>query len=255
MTGKEYRMGRLFHPQDGRSVVLPVDHGVALGHVDGLRDPVTVLRALVEVGPDAVLLNPGLSAAAADVFRHSAAPARILTVDNFYLDADSLVHYRIGWAEKAVVDGYDAMKILLPWDGTVHERMQSTKLVAKFVKEADKWQIPLIVEPTLLRDSKPDSQTLSDCVRIAFELGADILKTPFPGSVEVLAEWVRSFPVPIVILGGPKGSSDTELLQSVADAVRVGAKGVAIGRNVWQRDLPEAIGFFRALTNTVHPNL
>jgi len=41
MTGKEYRMGRLAHPQDGRSVVLPVDNGVALGHVDGLRDPVS----------------------------------------------------------------------------------------------------------------------------------------------------------------------------------------------------------------------
>ncbi|MCF8566704.1 hypothetical protein LLE49_18420 [Alicyclobacillus tolerans] len=254
MTGKEYRMGRLFQ-QDGRTVVLPVDHGVALGHVAGLRNPGEVLRTLVEVGPDAVLLNPGLSRAASDVFSHRTAPARILTVDNFYMDSTTLAHYRIGWAEKAVTDGYDAIKVLFPWDGTIQERVTTTRLVAEMIQEADKWQIPIIVEPTLLREAKPDPDRLSDCVRIAFELGADILKTPYPGRIDVLQEWVESFRVPIILLGGPKGSSDAELLQAVADAMRAGARGVAIGRNVWQRELADAVQFFRELVNTVHPDL
>ncbi|UOF89573.1 hypothetical protein LSG31_17040 [Fodinisporobacter ferrooxydans] len=255
MTGKAYRMGRLFHPQDGRTVILPVDHGVAIGHVEGLRNPVSVLRDLVEEGPDAVLLNPGLNRAASDVFNHTGAPARILTVDTFFYDNAAFVQDRIGWAERAVVDGYDGMKVLLPWDTSIQERMATTRLVAELIKESETWQIPIIVEPTLLRGTNQDIRTLSDGVRIGFELGADILKTPYPASAEILQEWVESFKVPIVLLGGPKGSSDADLLRSVADAMRVGAKGVAIGRNVWQRTAPEAKAFFKQLIQIVHPEI
>ncbi|MCL6633664.1 MAG: hypothetical protein K6T63_13660 [Alicyclobacillus herbarius] len=252
MTGKEYRMGRLFNPRDKRTVILPVDHGIAMGHLEGLRDPVSTLRHLVGVGADAVLLNPGLSHAASDVFDHRGAPARILTVDNFFYDSHSFIQDRVGWAQKAVIDGYDGIKLLLPWDGTIRERMAATKLVAEFVKESDEWQIPVIVEPTLLRTHQRSDDQLSDAVRIAFELGADILKTPCPSSLDVLHEWVQSFKVPIVLLGGPKGSADSELLRSVSEAIRIGAKGIAIGRNVWQRPLAEAVEFFSQLVQIVH---
>lgn len=252
MNGKEHRMRRLFRQQDGRTVILPVDHGVALGHIEGLRAPVSVLRALVEVGPDAVLLNHGLSNAAFDLFSHIGSPARILTVDNFHIDDNALFHYRIGWAQRAVVANYDAIKVLLPWDGTLEERKTSIKLVAEMIKEADEWQIPIIVEPTLLRGGPLDIGKLSDCVRVAFELGADILKTPFPGATETLQEWVEAFRVPIVLLGGLKGISDDKLLASIREAMQIGVKGVAIGRNVWQRDLPDAVDFFKKLVDIVH---
>ncbi|RIV18204.1 hypothetical protein D2Q93_14285 [Alicyclobacillaceae bacterium I2511] len=250
MSGKAYRMSRLFHPQDGRTVILPVDHGVALGDVEGLHNPGLVLRNLVDIGPDAILLNTGLSQAVSEIFYQPKAPARILTVDNFFLDSTNLVHFRIGWAEQAVVEGYDAIKVLFPWDGSIQERMESTKLVAEFIKESNQWQIPIIVEPTLLREM--NLKVLADAVRVAFELGADILKTPYPGDKDVLKEWVDIYKVPIVLLGGPKGTSDTELLSAVADAMQVGAKGVAIGRNVWQREPSQAINFFRSLVQTVH---
>ncbi|QSO54083.1 hypothetical protein JZ785_10090 [Alicyclobacillus curvatus] len=255
MTGKAYRMGRLFQQVDGKTVILPVDHGIALGHVKGLRDPLTVLRTLAKVGPDAVLLNPGLDKIASDVLYQGKAPARILTVDNFFFNDAVFVQDRVNWAEQAVIHGYDAIKLLLPWDGTPEERMTSVRLAANFVRESERWQIPVIIEPTLLRTAHTDDDMLSDGVRVAFELGADILKAPLPTSMEVLTEWVQSFRTPIVLLGGPKGGTDEDLLAAVAEAMHIGVKGVAIGRKVWQRPLPEAAAFFDKLIRVVHSEL
>ena len=43
-AGKSYRLGRIF-AHDGRTVILPVDHGTMLGRVAGLEDPVALIRA------------------------------------------------------------------------------------------------------------------------------------------------------------------------------------------------------------------
>ncbi|MDD1720586.1 MAG: fructose-bisphosphate aldolase, partial [Euryarchaeota archaeon] len=58
--------------------------------------------------------------------------------------------------------------------------------------------------------------------------------------------------VPVIIAGGPKVETDTELLQMIADAIASGARGVAIGRNVFQHGNPT--GIVRAITRIVHEN-
>ncbi len=45
-SGKVYRMGRIFGP-DGKTVVLPLDHGTMLGRVSGLEDPVAALESFL----------------------------------------------------------------------------------------------------------------------------------------------------------------------------------------------------------------
>ncbi|PSR22718.1 MAG: hypothetical protein C7B45_05845 [Sulfobacillus acidophilus] len=254
MSGWEYRMGRIFQ-SDGRTVILPVDHGVTLGHVVGLQDPASTVENLLMSSPDAILLNRGLARVAGKSLNHLRAPARILNVDNVFLNDDSLVHESIASIQAAVVEGYDAVKTLLPWDGTIRERMDSCRLVSELIDESRQWQIPIIVEPTFLRESHPVGKSLSDCVRVAFELGADILKIPYPGSLEVLGQWVESFKVPLVLLGGPDAGSDEAVLHFVKQSMSIGVKGVAIGRKVWQRPMPEARDFMRELVSVVHGNL
>jgi len=56
--------------------------------------------------------------------------------------------------------------------------------------------------------------------------------------------------VPIVIAGGPKMGSDREVLEMVSSAMRAGARGVSIGRNVFQHKNPEKM--VRALAAIVH---
>ena len=85
--GKAYRMGRIFGA-DGRSLVLPVDHGLTLGRVEGLEDPVALLAALRELPCDGFLMTPGVARHTVQQFAQRGAPARLLTLDTFFRTAD-----------------------------------------------------------------------------------------------------------------------------------------------------------------------
>ena len=96
-----------------------------------------------------------------------------------------------------------------------------------------------------------DPELVKHCVRVAYELGADIVKTAYTGSVDSFAEVVEYAEIPVVIAGGSK-KSEFEILREVAEAMSAGASGVAIGRNVFQSDNPKAVA--RALRMIVHEN-
>jgi len=86
--------------------------------------------------------------------------------------------------------------------------------------------------------------------RIAFELGADVLKAPYPGKQADFARLVEDSPIPVLILGGPKMNTVREVLQMVKDATDAGGRGVFFGRNVWAHEHPDRI--INALKAIVH---
>ena len=47
---------------------------------------------------------------------------------------------------------------------------------------------------------------------------------------------VKSVPIPVVIAGGPKMTTDREVLELVWEALDAGAAGLSIGRNVFGAD-------------------
>src|SRR5262249_53594178 len=76
--------------------------------------------------------------------------------------------------------------------------------------------------------------------RLAQELGADIVKTNWPGSAEKYAEVTAAVSVPTVVAGGSKVGED-ELLAMIEAAIRGGAAGCSVGRNIFQADDPRTI--------------
>jgi fructose-bisphosphate aldolase/2-amino-3,7-dideoxy-D-threo-hept-6-ulosonate synthase len=93
---------------------------------------------------------------------------------------------------------------------------------------------------------------VAHAARAGAELGADMIKTNYTGDPDSFGRVIESCPVPVIIAGGPKVETDTELLQMISDAIATGARGVAIGRNVFQHDKPTHI--VRAITRIVHEN-
>ncbi|MDY6780199.1 MAG: fructose-bisphosphate aldolase, partial [Halobacteria archaeon] len=57
-------------------------------------------------------------------------------------------------------------------------------------------------------------------------------------------------PVPVVIAGGPKAETKREVLDDIRDAMDAGARGVAMGRNIFQQDDVE--GMTKAVSRIVH---
>ncbi|MHA1131508.1 MAG: fructose-bisphosphate aldolase, partial [Candidatus Helarchaeota archaeon] len=114
----------------------------------------------------------------------------------------------------------------------------------KISDACDRWQIPLIsmVYPRGINIKDPyDPIVVAHAARAGAELGADIVKTNYTGSYETFKSVVEGCPVPIVIAGGPKTETDRAFLQTVSDAMKAGAIGVAAGRNVFQHKDPTRV--------------
>jgi putative autoinducer-2 (AI-2) aldolase len=91
-----------------------------------------------------------------------------------------------------------------------------------------------------------DSRFLGLACRIAAEIGARIVKTYY---CEDFYKVVESCPVPIVMAGGKKIPEKDALLMT-ENAIKEGASGVDMGRNIFQSENPPAM--MKAIKAIVH---
>ena len=254
-SGKAYRLGRIFG-RDGNTLVLPADHGTMLGRMPGLEDPVELVRTFLSQGCDGFLLGPGVIQRTQPWFAFRDAPARLLTIDSYWRGEDigtSVLGISMARAAQLGVDG---VKILFPWDAVPTERAAAVKFVGAVISEAETYALPVMVEPIVLASPRgADSAALEgDGCRIAAEMGADIIKVAYPGDADLFAKWCDELGVPVVILGGPAGASTQPLTELVSEAMAAGARGITIGRRLWQRPIEEATELIAQLASIVHPN-
>ena len=117
---------------------------------------------------------------------------------------------------------------------------------SKLVNDAHSFGIPVLAVTAVGKDMNRDLRYLSLASRIAVELGADIVKTYYCKNFEKV---VDSCPVPIIIAGGKK-IPERDALQLTYDAIKAGAVGVDMGRNIWQSENP--VPMIRAVRSIVH---
>ena len=263
MSGKQIRISRLFNSKSGNAVIIPIDHGLVMGSVEGLSDPVEVLDKLVKFGIDATLMSAGLAKITTELFEGKNAPAKILTADsplisNIPGNFDGvLAHKSVATVEYAIRWGFDAVKVLFPWGSDKEIQAATIELTAKFANECDRWGIPLMVEPVLWgkaipKERQKDPKLIENAARIALELGADVLKMPYTGDPQNFSKLVKDFHVPVVVLGGPKMESISDVLEVAKESIESGARGIVFGRNVWQ--YPAMDDLVYALQDIVHKN-
>lgn len=240
----------------GRSVFVALDHGLHWGAYDGFENPEELLKRVLEADPDGILASvPFLRR-----YQELVNSYDVHTIGTLDLLHDSTlpgvqdgaeIHSQVFSAEYAA-DIADAAKVALVYGREDPAVLQENiKLVASASEAYRGTNTPLIVEPTLWgarADDEFDLEYLTHANRIAFELGADILKSPYPP--EGFERIVGNAPQPVYIAGGPTVDTDREVLEMVWNACDKGAEGIMFGRNIWQRDDPTAI--IEALTAIVH---
>ncbi len=241
------RLNRIFRPS-GRALIVAMDHGLLAGPSRGLEDPAELITRIVAGGADAVLTSYGI----ARHFARQLAPlGLILRVDGWATSlgkADFLgpLFYQI---EDALRLGADALA-LNGFPGIPHERT-SLENIARAAGLAHPWGLPVMAEMVPGGfESGPEWRTVDNialAVRVAAELGADFVKTPYVAGFERV---INTCYVPVVILGGAKRDSEQAMLADIKAAVDAGAAGVAIGRNIFQADDPAAMT--AALSAIIH---
>jgi putative autoinducer-2 (AI-2) aldolase len=108
--------------------------------------------------------------------------------------------------------------------------------------------IPTLAVTAVGRDMVRDARYLGMASRMAAEMGATFVKTYFCEDFEKVVEIC---PVPIVIAGGKK-TPEKEALTMAYNAIQAGAKGVDMGRNIFQSEAPVAM--IKAVRAVVHEN-
>jgi len=246
MRGKERRLRRLL--PDGRIVMVPMDHGVSDGPIQGLQDMQAIISKLADGSSvDAVVVHKGI-ARKVDV-----GPMGLIVhlSGSTKLAPESRWKVRVCSVLEAIRLGADAASVHINI-GAPNEAQMLADL-GQVAEECDEYGIPLLAMmyprgPNISSEHDPD--ILAHVARVGAELGADLVKTPYSGSFETFKRVVQSCPVPLVIAGGPRAKTDEDVLKMVYDSIRAGAAGVSIGRNVFQHTNPTAMG--KALSSIVH---
>jgi DhnA family fructose-bisphosphate aldolase class Ia len=60
MVGKKIRLERIIDRNSGRTVIVPMDHGVTVGPIEGLADMKTAVGQIVTGGANAVIVHKGI---------------------------------------------------------------------------------------------------------------------------------------------------------------------------------------------------
>ncbi|MDF1862823.1 MAG: hypothetical protein P1U87_21585 [Verrucomicrobiales bacterium] len=246
---REQNLSR-FLQSDGRTVILPIDHGTIIP-VPGLH-PNELIERLNPV-VDGYVVNLGVAMTAGDLLDDKGVCLRTDCYKPAYGDNLDEGSYRLYGADEALTVGANAMMNMLY---SHHQNESSiTREVAELISESLETDIPVILEALPFSIGRPDDYTVENIgftVRAAAELGADIVKTAYPtnGSVEEFREIVDSCFVPVIVLGGAAMGDDAALLGMVKNAIDAGAAGIAVGRNVFEH--PNPLQIATALHAIVH---
>jgi class I fructose-bisphosphate aldolase len=84
-------------------------------------------------------------------------------------------------------------------------------------------------------------EIIAYAARLGLELGSDFTKVKYPRSKDAMDYAVRAAADNRVLLSGGSKKDDREFLELVEECMDVGVAGLAVGRNVWQRDDPQRI--------------
>jgi len=234
-------------------VIIPMDHGISIGPVKGLVNLTDMVNKVAEGGANAVLLQKGMAKHGHRGYGRDIGLIIHMSASTS-LGPDPNDKVQVCTVEEAIRMGADAVSVHVNI-GSDTESDQLRKL-SSVADSCDFWGMPLIamMYPRGREITNPNDPVLvAHVARAGAELGADIIKTNYTGDPDTFKDVVKGCPVPVVMAGGPKTSSDREFLEMIQGAMDGGARGVAIGRNVFQHDDP--VKMTRAVTLIVHKNL
>lgn len=247
-TGKELRLSKIFG-RDGKTLIVPLDHGICSGAVNGLEFPERTINNLKEGGVDAFIATYGM---VKKFHKDFAGYGLILRMDGGPSDfANDIEETKLMCTlEDAIRLGVDAV-ITSTWLGGPNEA-RTVASSMRLAAQCDAWGVPLIIETFVSSCLEPTVQNVAMAARIGCEIGADVIKTYLVGDAKAYSQVTKECFCPVVILGGEKSDDELMVLKWTKTAIDAGACGTSIGRNVYQHKNP--IGVTKAMRAIIHGN-
>jgi class I fructose-bisphosphate aldolase len=232
--------------RDGKALILAYDHGLEHGPVDfepvpSTTDPEEIFDIATHDAVTALAVQKGVAEAHYPSYEDDVTLlAKLNGTSNLWMgEPDSAVNWSVEYAAEL---GADAIGFTL-YGGSNNEVEMAEEFrdAQEAAREHDMgvvmWSYPR--GQGLKNDTS--AGTIAYAARQALELGADIAKVKYPGSTEAMEWAVQSAADTKVVMSGGSKTDDLAFLETVESAIDAGAKGLAVGRNVFQRDDPEQL--------------
>jgi fructose-bisphosphate aldolase/2-amino-3,7-dideoxy-D-threo-hept-6-ulosonate synthase len=250
--GKKIRVERIMNRDTGRTIIIPMDHGMSVGSIKGLENLAQMVDKVAMGGANAVLEHSGMVGAGHREYgKDIGLIIHLSGATNLAPDPNRKV--LVCTVERALKMGADACSIHV--NIGADDEPQMLQDAHKVVESCREWGMPLLAmmypRGKKIKDEN-DPEVVNIAVRVGAELGADIVKSNYTGDIDSFKYIVKSVPVPVIIAGGPKMDTIPDLMQLVYDSIQAGGAGVAFGRNVFQADDPTKI--VSAIARIVHEN-
>lgn len=242
--GMKNRLGKIFRPESGNTVMLAFDHGYIMGPTQGLeRLDVTVPPLIPAV--DVLMGTRGGIRSCISPNTGKAICVRC-TFDSSVLHDDMSNGGGICCdVENAIRMNADCVAVQT-FVGSEFGEKNSLDLLARTVNEATRYGIPVMGVVAVGKQMERTERFFLLAVRLLAESGAQIIKSYYCDGFERVA---AACPVPIVVAGGKKLPEDQALTLAYR-AISEGAHGVDMGRNIFQAEKPVAMA--RAIAKIVH---
>lgn len=251
MIDKKSRLEKLL--PGGRGVWIPVDHGASSFPEKGLSDMERLYQDLGEGKVDAVVAQKGVVSHLSKVNNGPPLIAH-LSVSTIHSGERSDDKVLVGSVQEAISRGADAVSVQVNvgsnYESDMIERM------GMISEQCHELGIPLLGMmyargPNLQIDGDV-TKGIAHAVRLGWELGCDVVKTSWTGSIESFEIVTSGVPIPVLVAGGAKGDYGMGLFKMVKQSMLAGGAGVCMGRNVFAHDNPREMA--DALHRLVHLN-
>jgi 2-amino-4,5-dihydroxy-6-oxo-7-(phosphonooxy)heptanoate synthase len=249
-VGRRIRLQHLYRHDSSNLFVVPLDHSVTTGPIIANGQLSRLIGQLAGSGVDAVVLQKG-ALRYVDVrwFRSLSLIVHLSASTRLAPDPDE--KYLVSSVEEALRLGAHAVSVHVNV-GSATESRQIGDLAA--VAEAcDRWGVPLLAMlyprgPGIADGRAP--RLVAHAAAIAADLGADLVKSALPASVEAIATVTAGCPIPVLAAGGSPVHGTDQAMRHLDDAMRAGAGGIAVGRLVFTANDPAATA--RRMAALVH---
>lgn len=232
--------------REGNLVILAMDHGLEHGPVDfepvpETMNPETVFETATHDAVTAIAVQKGVAEGYYPSYEDDVnLLVKLNGTSNLWMgEPDSSLNCSVEYAAEL---GADAVGFTL-YAGSNHE-VEMAEEFREIQEAAREHDLPVVMwsyprGQGLKNDTKPS--TISYATRIALELGADVAKVKYPGSRDAMAHACEAAGDMKVVMSGGSKTSDEEFVSTVEGVMEAGGAGLAVGRNVWQREQPTQI--------------
>jgi fructose-bisphosphate aldolase, class I len=226
----------------GRAFYLAYDQGMEHGPVefnDSNVDPLNIIRIARQGGFNGLIVGKGIAEKYHKEIKASKVPLIIKLNGKTNLSASEPLSRQLCTVKEAVVLGAKAVGYTI-YVGSKHEALMLSEF-ENILRDAHKSGLPAIawIYPRGKSvDSKSAREVMSYAARVGLEIDADMIKIKGDGNLEDIKWAVKAAGRCGVVIAGGEKVSDKEFLDNLRTISSSGAKGVAVGRNIWKSEDP-----------------